>query len=174
MNVCRPGRSPLRTPLTRLDSAVPQDLPRKPFKICTSIARPDLRIPKDLPRRILSRNSFVFRTYLYPLLGAENKRLITPVESARTENAPTTPLESALTKKGGGVHPPMNTRLTTLSNPAYPWLFARHSHPAPLRPCSPVQSDRLGEYRPLRDSKPPAQNGLLGPAARSQPSREQS
>jgi hypothetical protein len=37
-----------------------------------------------------------------PSASAGNKRLITPVESALTKNAPATPLESALPKKWGG------------------------------------------------------------------------
>ena len=112
-----PALSPIQSrPLTLLElcafarpwreeSALPPHPPRKPFGICTSVARPDLRIPKDLPRPIFSCNSFIFCTYLYPLLSAGNKRLITPVESALTKNSPATPLESALTKTPGGGGP---------------------------------------------------------------------
>jgi hypothetical protein len=36
------------------------------------------------------------------LVSAENKGLITPLESALTENSPVTPLECAVPEKGGG------------------------------------------------------------------------
>src|SRR6266851_2825287 len=69
-------------------------------------------IPRHSP---LTTNSFTIRTsktplpqLLYnphlqaPLGSAGNKGLITPLESALTENSPVSPLESALKKRGGG------------------------------------------------------------------------
>ncbi len=59
-----------------------------------------------------------------PLGSAGNKGLITPLESALTENSPATPLESALTKTGGWGHsrrsfrfiPPPECRRFDLAN----------------------------------------------------------
>src|SRR5216683_4127552 len=48
----------------------------------------------------------LYNPHLRARLGsAGNKGLITPVESALTENSPVTPLESALTKRWGGGYP---------------------------------------------------------------------
>ena len=86
----------------REEPALPQNSARKPFKICTSIARPDLRIPKDLAPPSVHSQLLYFPHLQALLLSVGNKRLITPLESALTENSPATPLESALTKKPGG------------------------------------------------------------------------
>ncbi len=76
----------------------------------------------------LATNSFTIRTsetplpqLLYnphlqaPLGSAGNRGLITPLESALTRNSPATPLESPLTKTGGGVLPGVHSRSSLLS-----------------------------------------------------------
>ena len=69
-----------------------------------------------------------------PLATAENKRLITPVESALTKSPSATPLESALTKNGGegfahtarSVPPHSNLPISKLSTLALSLLFSVH------------------------------------------------
>ena len=101
MSLRRPARPVFQPrPLTLLESALTQTLPRKPFRIRTSVASPDLLIPKDLQRpatplvsaltgtpckcgkqttynpcrictyRKLARNPFRIRTYKKPGGGA--------------------------------------------------------------------------------------------------------
>ena len=50
-----------------------------------------------------------------PLGSAGNRGLVTPLESALTRNSPATPLESPLTKTGGGVLPGVHSRSSLLS-----------------------------------------------------------
>jgi hypothetical protein len=56
---------------------------------------------KRLARPILFLQPLYNQHFRPPSVSAENKGLITPVESTLTKNAPATPLESALTKKWG-------------------------------------------------------------------------
>ena len=89
-------------PLTLLDSALPQSLPVNLLKSALPFLAPICGFQRTYRPQIFSRNSFISCTYGHRRLSAGNKRLITPVESALTENAPATPLESALTKNPGG------------------------------------------------------------------------
>src|SRR6266700_3924796 len=56
----------------------------------------------------------LYNPHLRARLGsAGNKGLITPVESALTENSPVTPLQSALTKRWGVGTPPSSQPVTS-------------------------------------------------------------
>ncbi len=93
-------------------------------------------IPRHSP---LTTNSFIIRTSMTPLpqllynphlrapLGsAGNKGLITPLESALTENSPVTPVESALTKRGGvGSFPSLQHSDIPICLPFIPFIFIR-------------------------------------------------
>jgi len=91
-------------------------------------------IPRHSP---LTTNSFIIRTSetplpqpLYnphlqtPLGSAGNKGLITPLESALTENPPVTPVESALTKRWGvGSFPSLQHSDIPICFPFIPFVF---------------------------------------------------
>jgi hypothetical protein len=103
----RPGRG-----VSALSSSSRPDLVREPLA-CSPISPLEsalTRTPRSADSKGLTAAK-ILRQVLYnlqlhdPLGTAENKRLITPVESALTKKSLATPLESALTKKvGGGVH----------------------------------------------------------------------
>ncbi len=116
-------------PLDPLESALPRCLPSyKQIAPVTSLesALPGLLISAENKRLAVAKllSKLLCLQHLRdPLASVLSKGVITPVESALTENAPATPLESALTKKVGGgvrasgsqprllVHPLLHTRL---------------------------------------------------------------
>jgi hypothetical protein len=116
----------------------PLAIPSKPFVIRTSakrignsfifrtsLDRPDLRIPKDLPPP--TSPATPLSSVLTSATGtAENKRLITPAESALTKNPLATPLESALPK-----NPEALSRSCLLSPCSPPPHFKYFLLPAP-------------------------------------------
>src|SRR6266705_885615 len=70
-----------------------------------------------------------------PLGSAGNKGLITPLESALTENSPVTPVESALTKRGGvGSFPSLQHSDIPICLPFIPFIFIRFHTLQPKHP----------------------------------------
>src|SRR5258708_32101893 len=121
-------------PLDHLESALPRCLPSyKQIAPVTSLesALPGLLISAENKRfavaKLLSK-LLCLQHLRDPLASVLSKGVITPVESALTENARATPLESAPTKTPGGGVTGHGVTDSTLSLLVHPLLHARVQH----------------------------------------------